>query len=79
MQNKSSKRHHFTMNNLNARVGVTVCFQDITERQINMAKLYSHGEMTMFKSYVPNSMHVTYTIQQYEMCILRYVRLLTCH
>jgi len=26
MQNKSSKWHHFTMNNLNARVGVTVCF-----------------------------------------------------
>jgi len=27
-----------------------------------MAKLYSHGEMTMFKSYVPNSMYATYTI-----------------
>ena len=23
-----------------------------------MAKLYSHGEMTMFKSYVPNSINV---------------------
>jgi len=43
-----------------------------------MAKLYSHGEMTIFKSYVPNSMYATYTIRQYEMCILRYVRLLTC-
>jgi len=27
-----------------------------------MEKLYSHGEMTMFKSYVPNSMYATYTI-----------------
>jgi len=27
-----------------------------------MAKLHSHGEMTMFKSYVPNSMYATYTI-----------------
>jgi len=45
-----------------------------------MAKLYSHCEMTMFKSYVPNSMYAIYTIWQYEyeMCILRYVRLLTC-
>jgi len=25
--------------------------------------------MTMFKSYVPNSMYATYTIWQYEMCI----------
>ena len=32
--------------------------------------------MTMFKSYVHNSMYATYTIWQYEMCILRYV--LTC-
>jgi len=38
-----------------------------------MAKLYSDGEMTMFKSYVPNSMYATYTIQQYEMCVSRYV------
>jgi len=27
-----------------------------------MAKLYSHGEMTILKSYVPNSMYATYTI-----------------
>jgi len=27
-----------------------------------MAKLYPHGEMTMFKSYVPNSMYASYTI-----------------
>ena len=55
-----------------------VCFMDIAEGQINMAKVYSHGEMTMFKSHVPNSMYATCTIRQYEMCILRYVRLLTC-
>jgi len=43
-----------------------------------MTKLYSHGEMTILKSYVPNSMYTTYTIWQYEMCILMYVKLLTC-
>jgi len=43
-----------------------------------MAKLYSHGEMTMFKSDIPNSVFVTYTIWQYEMCILRCVGLSTC-
>jgi len=48
------------------------------EGQINMAKLYSHGEVIMFKSYVPNSMYATNTTWQYQMCILRYVRLLTC-
>jgi len=47
MQNKSSKFHHFTMHNLNARVGVIVCSQDILESQINTAKVYSHGEMTI--------------------------------
>jgi len=43
-----------------------------------MAKLYSHGEMTMLKGYVPNSMYATYTILQNEICILMYRRLLTC-
>jgi len=32
---------------LKARVRVTVWFQVITESQINMAKVYSHGEMMM--------------------------------
>jgi len=27
-----------------------------------MAKLYSRGEMTMFKGYAPNSMYATYII-----------------
>jgi len=27
-----------------------------------MAEVYSHGEMTMLKGYVPSSMDVTYTI-----------------
>ena len=35
------------------------------------------GEMTMSKGYVPKIMYVTYTILQYEMCFLRYIRLLT--
>jgi len=43
-------------------VGVIVCFQVILESQINMAKVYFHGEMTMLKGYVPNSMYVTDTI-----------------
>jgi len=30
------------------------------------------------QKFVPNSMYATYTIWQYEVCILRYVRLLTC-
>jgi len=42
------------MHNFNARVRVTVCFLDIAEGQINMAKVYFHGEMTMLKGYVPN-------------------------
>ena len=37
------------MHNLNARVGVIVCFQDILESQISMEKVYFHGEMTMLK------------------------------
>jgi len=65
MQNKSSKCHHFTMHNLNAKVGVIVCFLDILESQINVAKVYFHGEMTMLKGYVPNSMYLTYTILWY--------------
>ena len=55
-----------------------VCFMDIAEGQINMAKVYFHGEMTMLKSYVPNQMYVTYTIIWYEMCFLSCIRLLTC-
>jgi len=35
------------------------------------------GEMTMSKGYVPKIMYVTYTILRYEMCFLRYIRLLT--
>jgi len=67
------------MHNLSARVRVTVCFPDITEGQINMAKLYSHAEMTIHCSkviYVPNSMYATYTIWQsmwdvyFEVCKL---------
>ena len=55
MQSKSYKCHHFTMHNFNARVKVTVCFQDVAEGQINMAKVYFHGEMmTVLKCYVPN-------------------------
>jgi len=50
------------MRNFNTRVNVTVSVYDITEGQINWAKLYSHGEMTMLKGYVPNWMIVTYTI-----------------
>jgi len=55
------------MHNLNARVRVIVCFHDITEGQINMAKVYFHGEMTVLKGYVPNlvptsSTYSTYTI-----------------
>jgi len=43
------------MHNFNARVKVTVCFQDVAEGQINMAKVYFHGEMmTVLKCYVPN-------------------------
>ena len=59
MQSKSSKCHHFTMCNFNARVRVTVCVMDIAEGQINMAKVYFHGEMTMLKGYVPSCMYVT--------------------
>jgi len=73
MQNKSSKFHHFTMHNLSARVGFIVSFQDILESQINMAKVYFHGEMTMLKRYVPNSMYVAYTM----LCSFKYRRLLT--
>jgi len=54
MQNKSSKCHHFAMHNFNARVRVTVCFWDIAEGQINMAKVYFHDEMTMLEGYVSN-------------------------
>jgi len=50
------------MHNLNAKVGIIVCFLDILESQINVAKVYFHGEMTMLKGYVPNSMYLTYTI-----------------
>jgi len=46
MQSKSSKCHQFTMQNFNARIRVTVCFLDIAEGQINMAKVYFHGVMT---------------------------------
>jgi len=49
MQSKSSKCHHFAMHNFNAKVRVTVCFLDIAEGQINMAKLYFHGETTIFE------------------------------
>jgi len=48
MQSKTSKCHHFAMHNFNARVRVTVCFLDIAEGLINIAKVYFHGEMTMF-------------------------------
>ena len=68
MQNKSSKCHHFAMHNFNARVRVTVCFWDIAEGQINMAKVYFHDEMTMLEGYVSNWAYVTYTILWYEMC-----------
>jgi len=44
-------------------------FLGIPEGQINMVQLYSHGEMTMFKCYVPTSTYATYTIWQYEMCV----------
>jgi len=47
MQSKSSKCHQFTMQNFNARIRVTVCFLDIAEGQINMAKVYFHGVMTV--------------------------------
>jgi len=62
MQNQSSKCHHFTTHNLNARVRIIVCFQDSAESQISMAKVFFHGEMTILKGYVPKSMYVTYTI-----------------
>ena len=54
MQSKSSKCYHFAIYNFNARVRATVCFLDITEGQINIAKVYFHGEMTMLKGYGPN-------------------------
>jgi len=41
------------MHNFHARVRVVVCFQDIAEGQINMAKVYFHGETTILKGYVP--------------------------
>ena len=56
------------MHNVNARVRVTVCFWDIAEGQINMAKVYFHDEMTMLEGYVSNWAYVTYTILWYEMC-----------
>jgi len=34
----------------------------MAEGQINMTKVYFHGEMTMLKCYVPNRMYLTYTI-----------------
>jgi len=42
------------MYNFSARDRVTVCFLDIAESQINMAKVYFHGEMAMLKGYVSN-------------------------
>jgi len=65
------------MCNFNARVRVTVCFWDIAEGQINMAKVYFHGDMTMLEGYVPNSRYDIYTILQHKICILRYIRVLT--
>ena len=46
MQSKSYKCHHFAMHNFNARVRVTVCFFDIAEGQINMAKYISMVKCT---------------------------------
>jgi len=42
------------MHNFNAKVRVTVCFLDIAEGQINIAKVYFHVEMTTLKGYVSN-------------------------
>ena len=65
------------MHNFNARVGAIACFQDILESQINMEKVYFHGEMTKLKGYVPNSMYVTCTILWYVV-FLKYRKLLIC-
>ena len=56
------------MHNFNARVRVTACFLDIAEGQIDMAKVYFCGELTMLEGYVSNWMYVTYTIFRYEIC-----------
>jgi len=50
------------MHNFNASVRITVCFQDSAESQINMAKVYFYGEMTMLKKMLKRK-KVTYLIQ----------------
>jgi len=57
------------MHNFNAKVRVTVCFLDIAEGQINIAKVYFHVEMTTLKGYVSNWMYVTYTIYSDMKCV----------